>query len=123
MRLKTKKIPNNVLSGTKKVEPGLWKRGLIYFSLGLLWASTLFGLLIIPAIVKIGSRHSYLAERVNGNAWIYVYIIVALYTILVSLYLVIEGYAARYVTIILLNISLLVAFIAVSFVSFYFILL
>lgn len=101
----------------KEIVTEFWTRFLAYFSLGLLWAVTAFGLLFTPTMLFVASRHSYMVKLVDSSAWIYFYIVIALYTVMISFYLGIRGYNSKFPIVIFFNFTLLIGFIVATFIS------
>ncbi|MFA5134699.1 MAG: hypothetical protein WC505_02810 [Patescibacteria group bacterium] len=94
-----------------------WKKFFTYFTLGLLWSVTVFGLLFTPVILIFGSTQSYMRALVNASTWSYSYVLIVLYTVIISFYLGTKGYRAKLPILIFLNILVLVFFIAATFIS------
>ena len=103
----------------KLTEPNFFSKFVTLFSVGLLWASTMFSAIMIPLITQLDSEHSYLSEKINGELWIYIYLIVSIYTIISTLYLGISDQNAKYKILGWTNSVILLAFIITTFFSFF----
>ncbi len=87
-------------------EPRFWLRFSVYTSLGFLWAGTILGVISNIYIYRVGPQQSFIGDHVSRGAWTVLISIVAAYTLVVSLYLLIRGYRAQYSVVAIMNIAL-----------------
>lgn len=99
-------------SGVPAVEtkPSFITRFILYFTLGLLWVMTFFGVLFLTVIIKIGSRQSYVGDSIDEHVWAVLISALGSYTIGTSLYVGMRGYQARFGIILLMNSVLIISF-------------
>ncbi len=123
---KNKKSKNTGVINSKQdlfenteTDPGFVRKLFVYSTLALLWLVTIFGLIFIPVIVQLGSDHSYYKEKIDAEFWVYLYVLIAFYTLIMTVYLGLMGYQARYLVIGIINAVMLAAFIMSTFISFF----
>jgi len=112
---------DNPLTSLEK-EPGFGQKWFMYMTTALLWVATVFGLILIPIINEIGSVHSYVGNRFNKDLLIYFYILMALYTFILTMYTGISGYNLRLYVLMFLNTSFIVCFLLATGMTFFLIL-
>lgn len=101
---------NELEDQTVQSEPSFWLRFGVYFTLGTLWAATIFGVIMLAVIIRAGSRHSYIGDQIDEASWSVLIGMVTAYAIIASFYLGIRGYRARFHVLLVMQIVLLAAF-------------
>lgn len=96
-----------------------WSKSISLLTHGILWLVAIYGIFIIPAILKFGSKHSYYGEKINRTQWVIFYVILIIYNSIESIYLGMPILSKKYQIIAFINTILVFLFILAAFINSY----